>query len=212
MSEGPVIAAIITSAASLVGVLAGFIWNGVMQRRADERRFQADRKRDDEKIEHEARILRTALFAELQSLIRIYEGELDFVSREENHFTWVPTADFFSAYRDNLGKLGYLSAKEVEAVTNCYYTFQERIGYIARNGTADERKSDLIVGRNIPYDLNEPNKRSWICNDLREILSAAQQARDTIKTPREEAGEAAPVATSISVRGIFISNNQLHTT
>jgi hypothetical protein len=177
-SNAPVIAAIITSTVSFIGVLGGFIANGVLQRRAGERRLETERKQEKYRINHDTHVLRTALLAEVRAIVTMYKGEQRFVRSES--FTWVPTVDF-SVYKENINKLGYLNVEEVDCITTCYYTLQERLGYIARNGIDDDRKSDAIIGRNIPYDLTSTDKRNWILNDLREILKAANRAKNAIE-------------------------------
>src|SRR4051812_21313366 len=125
------VGAVVAASFGFIGVIATLLWNAWLARRADRRKQEAEREMEFRKLDHERLILRVALRAELCNLSRMISGELEFISK--NTFTWIPILDLFGVYRENLNKLGLLSSDEVDAITDAYYSYQERIGYIARH-------------------------------------------------------------------------------
>jgi hypothetical protein len=143
-----VLAALITALLGFFGVIVTLAANGWLARRGEAL-----------KLTHERIVLRAALGAELRSLIKIMEEELQHIERA--NFTRLPLLDFFNAYKVNVGKLGLLTAPEVEALTTAYYTYLEQVGYINRWALDDKASAAPIPGYiAVDFGVN-PDKRDW---------------------------------------------------
>jgi hypothetical protein len=118
------VAAIITATIALVsGLLSaviGFGVNAALQLRADKRKYDLDRQRERDKIEHERSVLQATLLAELGNVVRTYEGEIEFVKPEEgNGGTYVPIG-FFEGIRTGRMNVGLLPPEQVRLVMDAF--------------------------------------------------------------------------------------------
>jgi hypothetical protein len=170
-----IIAAVITSSLSFLGVVAGLIWNAYAQRRADERKATYEREKDENDIKRRIRVLRATLRAELYNLAITFDGEIKFAEGPAYPYTWVPIGDFFASFDKTRPDLGLLTPEEVDAVMDAYYNFQEQVGYIARNG---DLKLDPV--RSIGYPLDDKEKQVWLIDSLRTIVDSVRAAVDAI--------------------------------
>ena len=171
------IGTVVGATIAFIGVTLSMLSNAWLARRADQRRYENDRAVETLKLAHERRVLRVSIKAELSNLIRIYTREVEYV--DSHNFTWVPILDFFGSYRENLGKIGLMSADEVQRITDAYYTFNEEVGYVARLGKADLTKP--LVGTNIGFNfLKNKTTKDYLRGFLKAIVDEARKAVETI--------------------------------
>jgi hypothetical protein len=158
----------------IVLAVLGYFINSALQRNADDRKFKAELHRDQLKTEHDKRVQRAIIRAELKSLVNIYISEIKYA--QDNDFTYVPSG-FFNAFHERTPDIGLLPSAEVESVMDAYYTYREHIGYIARNGIEE---TETVKPRDtIAYALSE-QKRTWLINDLNAIVHSATKAIETM--------------------------------
>jgi hypothetical protein len=182
MADSPSIwPSLVSGAFGFIGVLAGLGWNALQAPKIEER------LRDNTRT-----ALRTSLWAELASLAKLMNREIDYIKRYD--FTWIPLVESFKIYVANLGNLGLLTPTEVEKITLAYYRYQENAGYIARLA-ARERRKDLdksaaepdkpaidpdkpAIGRHFEFDFAkaEPRTKQDVIDTLAAIASEADDA------------------------------------
>jgi hypothetical protein len=170
-----------------IGALATFIaalfgFTGVVVTLVINRR--KDVKLEKQKRHHERMVLRAALQAELQNLVRIIEDEIAFVRNPENPYTWVPLLNFFGVYEESLDKLGLLDEDEVQGIVQAYYTYHEHAGYVVRDGDTDP-ETPFVVGGNVGYEINTKEQRHDLEKTLQPMIRDAKAAIDRIKAARE---------------------------
>jgi hypothetical protein len=175
----PLVGALVTAGVGFLGVVVTLLWNGWLARRADRRKFENEQAAAARKLADEQRVLRVALRAELNYLIKIMQEEKKHISK--NDFTWVPLMDFLSVYRENAATLGILTPEEVKCIVNAYYTYREKAGYITRLGK--DSLTNPIIGTNVLFKFDEtPHKKREINRDLDTIATVAQEAVDAISS------------------------------
>jgi len=126
-------------------------------------------------------VLRTSLWAELTSLAKLMEDEIEYL--EDNNFTWVPLFETFKIYVANIQNLGLLTPTEVQKVTVAYYRYQESSGYIAQTASRQANKHP-IAKQHIEFDFSKKGeawKKEVVVNELGEIASAARDAAKEIE-------------------------------
>jgi hypothetical protein len=154
----------------IVVAILSLLANSILQRYADVRKFNDELRRNDIKMEHEKKVLRAIIRAELKSIINTYEAEVMFACGHE--FTFVP-AGFFESFGERAANIGLLTSAEAEAVMDAYYTYRQKIGYVARNGIKE--KESPKPRDTIPYELTA-EKKTWLINDLTEVIKSAKDA------------------------------------
>jgi hypothetical protein len=154
---------IISGVFGFVGVLSGLGWNA-LQTPKTEQRLRANSRT----------VLRTSLWAELSSLARLMQEEIDYI--EHNDFTWIPLVESFKIYVANIANLGLLNPIEVQKITLAYYQYQESAGYIAR--IAKDQPDKPAIGRHIEFDFTKTETRTKqdVLNTLADIVFKANDA------------------------------------
>lgn len=154
---------VISGVFGFVGVLSGLGWNSLQTPKA-EQRLRANTRT----------VLRTSLWAELSSLARLMQEEIDYI--EHNDFTWVPLVESFKVYVANIANLGLLDPIEVQKITLAYYQYQESAGYIAR--IAKDQPDKPAIGRHIEFDFTKTETRTKqdVLNSLTDIVFKANDA------------------------------------
>jgi hypothetical protein len=166
---------IISGVSAFVGVLAGLGWNALQTRKTEER------LRDKTTI-----VLRVSLRAELTSLARLMQEEIDYI--KDNNFTWVPLVESFKIYVANIENLGLLTSIEAQKITDAYYQYQESAGYLAQ--IAEDQPDKPAIGRHIKFDFTktEPRTKDDVLNTLSDIVSRTNDAVDELKKQLSAAG------------------------
>jgi hypothetical protein len=159
---------IISGVSGFAGVLVGLGWNALQTPRTEER-LRANTRR----------VLRTSLSAELASLVRLMEEEVEHIKNDD--FTWVPLVESFKIYLANIQHLGLLTPDEALKITKAYYRYQENAGYIAR--IAKDQPDKPAIGRHIEFDFTKfpPGTKGDVINTLNEIVLKANEAVQEIE-------------------------------
>jgi hypothetical protein len=175
------LATVFTGTIGFFGVIATLLWNARQGRNADQRKWIAEREAKSIEHVHKRDVLRSAIRAELQSLVKMIKGEREHL--QNGSFTWVPLLDFFAVYRSNMSDIGLLSPLQVEKITEAYHVYQERAGYIARMSGVDA--SNFSLGSNVEFNFHDSDtrntgKKTGIIEHLQAIEASAQEAIDAI--------------------------------
>ena len=112
-------------AAALVafaGGIVGLLWNGFLQRRAVRRAR-----------EHDETTARATVYAELWRVWRETRFAIEFVEGDgklDAGMIWIPVFRSIYPSKDNLARLGPLTAREVLSITSAYYVYQESMAFL----------------------------------------------------------------------------------
>lgn len=121
------------------------------------------------------RVLRSAYFAQLQSMKIFIDEEIEFVDAG-NQWTWFPALPFFADPGGPLGTAGVLRAIEVNALMFAYFAYRERLTYISQYGTLGQVSDSADQAFKVALTTDFQSYR----NDLFAIKGAVDRAHDLL--------------------------------
>jgi hypothetical protein len=156
--------------------------NAELQREADRRRHEDSLELQQAARNHDVRVARGVLFAQLSRVYRTVQGQYIHIEKAPLTFMWLPLYETLLPSAQNLARVEPLSAAEVVDVTAFLYSYQENMGYIGALTNAKGSTAVHFDYQMVGVDFQTAGRElKWLTEAMRVIERKAQAAMRTIR-------------------------------
>ncbi len=191
LSSHSLLGDVLGPALGFIGVALTLLWNGIQTRR---QQAEIDRERQDSALRSLCSF-RSALETQLDRLTENIQKETKWCKKHNS--TLFTLLDYFEVYRNNLGRIGELSADELIAIPKIYYNYQDQVAQLV--ALLGHPGGPIIWGAALDIKFDGAITKADYVSGLKSLLDPADKAKIAISDALRKSGA---IVVKVDERGV----------